>query len=156
PRAQPDGTKWQVEELEDLKALRQRSFGLDMDEEDVKLITQVLENVLIEHNGHYEADVLNDTFFETGKNIEFGVVWVRFDGPRAGRGFHSFVEHRAKDATEEVIFEIMHNASYKYIGGLDAYSINYVEPRFHYMDHVWVIPASFAQDDPRGFQESPR
>ena len=30
--------------------------------------------LLLEHNGHYEADVLNGTFFETGKNIEFGVV----------------------------------------------------------------------------------
>jgi hypothetical protein len=95
------------------------------------------------HNGHYEAEVLNETFFGTGKNIEFGVVLVRFDGRRAGRGFQSFVEHRSKDATEELIFEIMHNASYNYIGGLDAYWINYVEPRFHYMDHVWVNPAYF-------------
>eukprot|EP00959_Pyramimonas_sp_CCMP1952_P236404 4940216-Pyramimonas_sp.AAC.1 len=37
----------------------------------------------------------------------------------------------------------MHNASFNYIGGLDAYWINYVEPRFHYNDHVWVNPAYF-------------
>jgi len=95
------------------------------------------------HNGHYEAEVLNDTFFGSGKNIEFGVVLVRFDGRRSGRGFQSFVEARSKDATEELVFEIMHNASFNYIGGLDAYWINYVEPRFHYMDHVWVNPAYF-------------
>ncbi|CAK0805016.1 unnamed protein product [Prorocentrum cordatum] len=95
------------------------------------------------HNGHYEAEVLNETFFYSGKNIEFGVVLVRFDGRRTGRGYQFFAQHRSKDATEELIFEIMHNASFNYIGGLDAYWINYVEPRFHYMDHVWVNPAYF-------------
>ncbi|CAK0802371.1 unnamed protein product [Prorocentrum cordatum] len=95
------------------------------------------------HNGHYEAEVLNETFFYSGKNLEFGVVLVRFDGRRTGRGYQYFVQHRSKDATEELIFEIMHNASFNYIGGLDAYWINYVEPRFHYMDHVWVNPAYF-------------
>jgi len=95
------------------------------------------------HNGHYEAEVLNDTFFNSGKNLEFGVVLVRFDGRRTGRGYQSFVQHRSKDATEELIFEIMHNASFNYVGGLDAYWINYVEPRFHYMDHVWVYPPYF-------------
>ncbi|CAK0818785.1 unnamed protein product [Prorocentrum cordatum] len=95
------------------------------------------------HNGHYEAEVLNETFFGSGKNLEFGVVLVRFDGRRAGRGSQWFVQHRSKDETEELIFEIMHNASFNYIGGLDAYWINYVEPRFHYNDHVWVNPAYF-------------
>ncbi|CAK0833960.1 unnamed protein product [Prorocentrum cordatum] len=95
------------------------------------------------HNGHYEAEVLNETFFYSGKNIEFGVVLVRFDGRRSGRGHQWFAQHRSKDETEELIFEIMHNASFNYIGGLDAYWINYVEPRFHYNDHVWVNPAYF-------------
>ncbi|CAK0909620.1 unnamed protein product [Prorocentrum cordatum] len=95
------------------------------------------------HNGHYEAEVLNETFFYSGKNIEFGVVLVRFDGRRSGRGYQWFAQHRSKDETEELIFEIMHNASFNYIGGLDAYWINYVEPRFHYNDHVWVNPAYF-------------
>ncbi|CAK0818789.1 unnamed protein product [Prorocentrum cordatum] len=95
------------------------------------------------HNGHYEAEVLNETFFGSGKNLEFGVVLVRFDGRRAGRGSQWFAQHRSKDETEELIFEIMHNASFNYIGGLDAYWINYVEPRFHYNDHVWVNPAYF-------------
>merc|ERR1719188_1285093 len=95
------------------------------------------------HNGHYEAEVLNETFFYSGKNIEFGVVLVRFDGRNTGRGFQPYALPRSKDATEEIIFEIMHNASFNYIGGLDAYWINYIEPRFHYMDHVWVNPAYF-------------
>jgi len=95
------------------------------------------------HNGHYEAEVLNETLFGTGKNFEFGVVLVRFDGRRTGRGYQPWAVHRSKDATEELIFEIMHNASFNYVGGLDAYWVNYVEPRFHYMDHVWVNPAYF-------------
>ncbi|CAK0872178.1 unnamed protein product [Prorocentrum cordatum] len=95
------------------------------------------------HNGHYEAEVLNETFFGTGKNIEFGVVLVRFNGRNAGRGSQWFAQHRSKDETEELVFEIMHNASFNYIGGLDAFWINYVEPRFHYNDHVWVNPAYF-------------
>ncbi|CAK0879843.1 unnamed protein product [Prorocentrum cordatum] len=95
------------------------------------------------HNGHYEAEVLNETFLYSGKNIEFGVVLVRFDGRRTGRGYQFFAQHRSKDATEELIFEIMRTASFNYIGGLDAYWINYVEPRFGYMDHVWVNPAYF-------------
>merc|ERR1740138_197301 len=95
------------------------------------------------HNGHYEAEVLNETFFYSGKNIEFGVVLVRFVGRNTGRGFQPYALPRSKDATEEIIFEIFHNASFNYIGGLDAYWVNYVEPRFHYMDHVWVNPAYF-------------
>jgi len=95
------------------------------------------------HNGHYEAEVLNETFFGSGKNLEFGVVLVRFNGRNAGRGPQPWVQHRSKDETEELVFEIMHNASFTYIGGLDAYWINYVEPRWHYLDHVWVNPAYF-------------
>jgi len=75
--------------------------------------------------------------------LEFGVVLVRFDGRNSGRGSQPYVLPRGKDATERLIFEIMHNASYTYIGGLDAYWVNYVEPRFGYMDHVWVNPAYF-------------
>ncbi|CAK0808223.1 unnamed protein product [Prorocentrum cordatum] len=139
-----DGTKWQ----------------------DLKLITQVFENVTngfcpdshggdpdwftadggaetFVHNGHSEAEVMNEMLSGTGKDIDLGVVLVRFDGRRAGRGFQFFLEHRSMDATEGLIFGIMHTARYNYIGGLDAYWINYVKPHFHYMDHVWVNPAYF-------------
>ncbi|CAK0808224.1 unnamed protein product [Prorocentrum cordatum] len=95
------------------------------------------------HNGHSEAEVMNEMLSGTGKDIDLGVVLVRFDGRRAGRGFQFFLEHRSMDATEGLIFGIMHTARYNYIGGLDAYWINYVKPHFHYMDHVWVNPAYF-------------
>ncbi|CAK0893152.1 unnamed protein product [Prorocentrum cordatum] len=97
--------------------------------------------------GGYEAEVLNETLLNSGKNIEIGVILVKFDGRRTGRGDQSFVQARSKDDTEELVFEIMHNASFKYIGGLDAYWINYVEPRFHYKDAVFVNPSYFQVRD---------
>ncbi|CAK0856115.1 unnamed protein product [Prorocentrum cordatum] len=93
--------------------------------------------------GGYEAEVLNETLLHSGKNIEIGVILVKFDGRRTGRGDQSFVQARSKDDTEELVFEILHNASFQYIGGLDAYWINHVEPRFHYKDAVFVNPSYF-------------
>jgi len=95
------------------------------------------------HSGGYEAEVLNETLLHSGRTIEVGVILVTFDGRRTGRGSESFVQARSKDETEEIIFEILHNASFKYIGGLDAYWINYVEPRYHYKDAVFVNPSYF-------------
>jgi hypothetical protein len=95
------------------------------------------------HNGGYEAEVLNETLLGGGKYLEFGVVLIRFDGRRSGRGSDYWVEMRSKDATEEVVFEIMHNASFVYIGGLDAYWVNQVSPRFNYKDSVFINPSYF-------------
>jgi len=100
------------------------------------------------HGGNYEAEILNETLLGSGGFIEFGVVLVRFDGRRAGRGLEPYVQMRSRDATEELIFEICHNASLKHIGGLDPYWINHVEPRFGFKDEVWVNPRYFER---RGF-----
>eukprot|EP00959_Pyramimonas_sp_CCMP1952_P449610 9414300-Pyramimonas_sp.AAC.1 len=40
--------------------------------------------------GGYEAEVLNETLLHSGKNIEIGVILVKFDGRRTGRGDQSF------------------------------------------------------------------
>jgi len=95
------------------------------------------------NSGGYEAEILNETLLHSGKSIEFGVILVKFDGRRTGRGYQDFVQERSKDKTEEIIFEIFHNASFKYIGGMDAYWINTVEPRWWFKDAVFVNPAYF-------------
>jgi len=95
------------------------------------------------HSGNYEAEILNETLLGSGSFLEFGVVLVRFDGRRAGRGTESYVQMRSRDATEDLIFEICHNASLTHIGGLDPYWINHVEPRFGFKDEIWVNPRYF-------------
>ncbi|CAK0906710.1 unnamed protein product, partial [Prorocentrum cordatum] len=95
------------------------------------------------NSGNYEAEILNETLLGSGSFLEFGVVLVRFDGRRAGRGTEPYVQMRSRDATEELIFEICHNASLRHIGGLDAYWINHVEPRYGFKDEVWVNPRYF-------------
>jgi hypothetical protein len=61
--------------------------------------------------GGYEAEVLNETLLHSGKNIEFGVILVRFDGRVSARGCEWWVQARSKDDTEQIIFELLHNAS---------------------------------------------
>jgi len=95
------------------------------------------------NSGNYEAEILNETLLGSGSFLEFGVVLVRFDGRRAGRGTEPYVQMRSRDATEELIFEICHNASLTHIGGLDPYWINHVEPRYGFRDEVWVNPRYF-------------
>jgi hypothetical protein len=110
------------------------------------------------NSGGYEAEVLNETLLNSGKTVEFGVILVTFDGRRTGRGYQSWVQERSKDKTEELIFEILHNASYKYIGGLDAYWINFVEPRYHFKDAVFVNPWYFEKRNiptPRSVKAAP-
>ncbi|CAK0828371.1 unnamed protein product [Prorocentrum cordatum] len=94
-------------------------------------------------SGNYEAEILNETLLGSGGFLEFGVVLVRFDGRRAGRGTEPYVQMRSRDATEELIFEICNNASLRHIGGLDPYWINHVEPRYGFRDEVWVNPRYF-------------
>jgi hypothetical protein len=94
-------------------------------------------------SGGYEAEVLNETLLHSGSFIEFGVILVKYDGRRASRGWERWAEHRSKDETEAIIFEVLHNASFKYIGGLDAYWINTVEPKFGFRDAVFVNPSYF-------------
>merc|ERR1719277_42464 len=95
------------------------------------------------HNGNYEADVLAEALGNSGKNIEVGVMLIRYDGRNTGRGDQPYAQPRSKEATEALLFEVFYNNSFNYIGGLDAYWINMIEPRFHYHDHVWVNPAYF-------------
>jgi hypothetical protein len=95
------------------------------------------------NSGGYEAEILNETLLNSGRTIEFGVILVKFDGRRIGRGWQSFVQPRSKDDTEGLIFEILYNASFKFIGGLDAHWINFVEPRYHFHDAVFVNPLYF-------------
>jgi hypothetical protein len=95
------------------------------------------------NTGHYEAEVLNETLLYSGNNIEFGVVLVSFDGRTAGLGDSAWVQARSKSDTEELIFDIFANASFTYIGGLDAYWTDDVVPRYEYRDHVFVNPAYF-------------
>lgn len=94
-------------------------------------------------SGGYEAEILNETLLHSGSSIEFGVILVNYDGRRASRGWERWAEHRSKDETERIMFEILHNASFKYIGGLDAYWINTVEPKFGFRDAVFVNPSYF-------------
>merc|ERR1719203_2371970 len=49
------------------------------------------------HSGGYEAEILEETLLKSGKNIEFGVISVRFSGRNQGRGYEKFVEYRSKD-----------------------------------------------------------
>jgi len=94
-------------------------------------------------SGGYEAEILNETLLHSGSFIEFGVILVSFDGRRAARGNQDWVLHRSRDETERIIFDILHNASFQYIGGLDPYWINTVEPRYGFRDAVFVNPAYF-------------
>lgn len=96
------------------------------------------------HSGGYEAEILNETLHHSGSFIEFGVILVTYDGRRSARGSQEWVQARSRDETERIIFDILHNASFKYIGGLDPYWINTVEPRYGFKDAVFVNPAYFA------------
>jgi len=95
------------------------------------------------NNGGYEAEVLQETLLHSGSDLEVGVIMVTFEGRETGRGYQDYAQHRSKELTEKLIFEVMHNASYSYIGGLDPYWINYVMPRYHFRDHIWVYPPYF-------------
>ncbi|CAK0902186.1 unnamed protein product [Prorocentrum cordatum] len=94
-------------------------------------------------SGGYEAEILNETLFHSGSFIEFGVILVTFDGRRSARGSQDYVQARSRDEAEGLIFDLLHNASFKYIGGLDPYWINTVEPRYGFKDAVFVNPTYF-------------
>jgi hypothetical protein len=93
--------------------------------------------------GGYEFEALNETLLGSGSGFEFGCIMVTFEGRISGRGNDPWVTMRTKDETEDLVFEALHNASYSYLGGLDAYWVNHVSPRWHYKDHVWINPAYF-------------
>lgn len=94
-------------------------------------------------NGHYEAEVLQETLLGSGKEIEIGVILVNFDGRTSSRGNQSYVQSRSKSDTEELIWEIFHNASFNYIGGLDARWTDDGVSSYQFNDHVFVNPAYF-------------
>jgi hypothetical protein len=94
-------------------------------------------------SGNYEAEILNETLLGSGSNIEFGVVLISFGARTNSRGASSWVQPRSKQDTQDLVFEIMGNASFSYIGGLDAYWTDDVTPVYDYRDHVFVNPTYF-------------
>jgi hypothetical protein len=103
------------------------------------------------HCGGYEAEVLNETLLHSGTGIEIGVVLVSLTGRGAGRGSQSYVQPRSQEDTTNIIFEIFGNASFQYIGGMDAVwldgSSNRRTPTYEYRQGVWVNPVYFQSRD---------
>jgi hypothetical protein len=93
--------------------------------------------------GHYEAEILNETLLHSGSNVEFGVVLVTFDGRSGSLGDQAWVQARSYQETEALIWQIFESAGFNYIGGLDAYFLDDVTPRYGYHDHVFVNPSYF-------------
>jgi hypothetical protein len=98
-------------------------------------------------SGGYEAEILNETLLHSGRFIEFGVILVTYSGRDASRGTEAWALPRTREETEHIVFDIANNASFQYIGGLDTYWINEVEPRYGFKDAVFVNPSYF---DKRG------
>jgi len=92
------------------------------------------------NSGGYEVEILNETLLGSGKFLEFGVIMVTYDGRRWGRGYQEYVTPRSRDATEDLLFDVMHRAGFKFVGGLDPY---FVVKRQVFRDGVWVNPKYF-------------
>merc|ERR1719230_2222864 len=68
--------------------------------------------------GGFEYEALNQTLMGEYK-VDIGCIMVTFVPRIAGRGNDPWVIERSTDATEDLVFSLMHNASFKYLGGLD-------------------------------------
>jgi len=95
------------------------------------------------NTGLYDAEVLNETLLHSGTSIEFGVILVSTDGRTAGLGDSPWVQARSRSDTLDLIFEIFQNASFNFIGGLDAYLTSSATPSYDFRDFVFVNPAYF-------------
>ncbi|CAK0845748.1 unnamed protein product [Prorocentrum cordatum] len=108
------------------------------------------------NNGGYEPEVLNTTL-NSGYGIEIGVVCATIHDHLDGKGNESW-EMRTRAATEQLLFEIMQNASFQYVGGLNPTWVNTIAQRWEYQDAVFVNPSYFVTRGlpvPSGIKSAP-